>query len=204
MRAETEKAPPMNTIKFIFLLIITCLLSCKEKPTDLTTNYSLLEISEDNATPTVDISNYSLINDPQNDHRDDAKEILKVKRQWPLAMQSLSPLAFDSILSKDFTFKSGDTFFNRADYIKNRTTPDDWKITFVEYDNVTLQFFGNTAILSYNNHVRNEKTVTKEVEIEHISWVDIYIKENDKWMLGGAHSIDYRLEVAPDTLQSDK
>lgn len=193
----------MRKTKFISLITLIGLLSCNERQNEAANNFSLLEISEDNSTPTVDISKYSLINDSQNDRSNDAKEILKVKRKWPLAMQSLNPLAFDSILSKDFTFKSSTTFFNREDYIKNRTTPDDWKITFVEYDNVTLQFFGNTAVLSYKNHVRNENAVTREVEIEHISWVDMYIKENKKWKLGAAHSIDYRLEVVADTLRPD-
>lgn len=182
---------------------MTGLISCSKKQNEPRKSYSLLEISEDNSTPTVDISKYSLINDSQNDRSTDANEILKVKRKWPLAMQSLNPLEFDSILSKGFTFKSSNTFFNREDYITNRTTPDNWKITFVEYDNVTLQFFEDTAVLSYKNHVRNENTVTREVEIEHISWVDIYIKENKKWMLGAAHSIDYRLEVAADTLRAN-
>ncbi len=185
----------MVKTKFILLVVITGLLSCNESQ-NVETTYSYLEVNEDNPTPTVDISKYSLINDSQNDRRNDAKEILKVKRKWPLAMQSLNPVEFDSILSKKFTFKSATTFFNREDYIEDRTTPDDWKITFVEYDNVTLQFFDDTAVLSYNNHVRNENKVTREVEIEHISWVDIYLKENDKWKLGAAHSIDYRVEVA--------
>jgi len=192
----------MRKIKIILLVIITGLLSCNEKQNESTKTYSLLEISENNLTPTVDISKYSLVNDSQNNRSNDANEILKVKRKWSLAMQSLNPLEFDSILSKGFIFKSSNTFFNREDYITNRTTPDDWKITFVEYDNVTLQFFENTAVLSYKNHVRNENAVTREVEIEHISWVDIYIKENNKWMLGAAHSIDYRLEVAADTLRT--
>lgn len=193
----------MRNIKIILLLITTGLLSCNERQNEPAKNYSLLEILEYDSTPTVHISKYSLVNDSQNDRTNDANEVLKIKRKWPLAMQSLNPLEFDSILSKSFTFKSNNSFFNREDYIKNRTTTDDWKITFVEYDNVTLQFFDNTAVLSYNNHVRNENTVTREVEIEHISWVDIYIKENKKWILGAAHSIDYRLEVVTDTLRTD-
>jgi hypothetical protein len=185
----------MKNKKFICVVFIVGLVSCNEKQAESPTEFSLLEIVEDNATPTVDISKFSLIIDSEDDRNEDAQEIMKIKRKWPLAMQSLKPSAFDSILSRDFTFKSSTTFFNRADYIKNRTTPDDWKITFVEYDNVTLQFFGNTAVLSYKNHVRNENTITKEVELEHISWVDIYILENRKWKLGAAHSIDYQVEI---------
>lgn len=108
-------------------------------------------------------------------------------------MQSLDINEFEAILSKDFTFKSPDEFFIRADYIKNLTTPDDWKITFVKYDNVTLQFTTEaTAILSYRNHIRNQNSVTHETE--HITWVDMYIIENTHWKLASAHAIDYKVE----------
>ncbi len=190
--------------KTIFVLLTTLIIafSCKEgqkannnAEKNSAINYSTVVISEDNLTPSVDISKYTLINDPQKDRRNDAKEIIEVKRKWPLAMQSLNPLEFDSILSRNFSFKGSDKFFNRADYIKNRTTPDEWKITFVKYDNVTLQFFGGTGILSYVNRITNKNAKTGAVEYEHISWVDIYVIEDGKWKIGAAHSIDYRLEI---------
>lgn len=190
--------------KTIFILLATLIIasSCREGQKsnkniekNTASNYATIVISEDNSTPSVDISKYTLINDSQKDRRNDAKEILKVKRKWPLAMQSLNPLEFDSILSKNFTFKGSDKFFTRSDYIKNRTTPDEWKITFVKYDNVTLQFFGETGILSYVNHVTNKNDNTGAIEYEHISWVDIYVIEDGVWKIGAAHSIDYRLEV---------
>lgn len=195
------ESPITKMKKTIFILLTTLVVasSCKEgqiaNKNVETSNYSTIVISEDNSTPSVDISKYTLINDFQKDRRNDAKEILKVKRKWPLAMQSLNPLEFDSILSKNFTFKGSDKFFTRSDYIKNRTTPDEWKITFVKYDNVTLQFFGDTGILSYVNHVTNKNVNTGAIEYERISWVDIYVIEDSKWKIGAAHSIDYRLEL---------
>ena len=192
----------MKKTIFILLTTLVIFISCKERQKannngekNSANNYSTEVITDDNLTPSVDISKYTLINDPQKDRRNDAKEIIKVKRKWPLAMQSLNPLEFDSILSKNFTFKGGDKFFTRADYIKNRTTPDEWKITFVKYDNVTLQFFGDTGILSYVNQITNKNDNTGAIEHEHISWVDIYVIEDGKWKIGASHSIDYRLEL---------
>ncbi|MDZ4792868.1 MAG: nuclear transport factor 2 family protein [Bacteroidota bacterium] len=190
--------------KTIFILLTTLVIafSCKEeRKTDKKSNkksannYSATVIVEDNSTPSVDISKYTLVSNQQKERRNHAKEILKVKRKWPLAMQSLNPLEFDSILSKNFTFKGSDKFFNRADYIKNRTTPDEWKITSVKYDNVTLQFFGDTGVLSYLNHITNKNVNTAAIEYEHISWVDIYVIEDGKWKIEAAHAIDYRLEL---------
>lgn len=154
-----------------------------------------LVILDDNNTPTVDLSKYILIKASHEDRELDENEILRVKRKWPLAMQSLNPLEFDSILSKNFTFKGSDSFFNRADYIKNRSKSDEWKIIFVKYDNVTLQFFEDIGVLSYVNHITNKNSNTGAIEYEHISWVDIYILEDGKWKIRSAHSLDYRLEV---------
>lgn len=188
----------------IFIILICHIIfnSCVEKKSQNNnavnegTGFStLVEISETNPTPTVDIENYKLISDSKKDRKADAEQILKVKRRWPLAMQSRKASDFDSILSKNFTFKSRDRFYNRADYIKDRTREDEWKITFVKYDNITLQFFANMGILSYVNHITNKNVNTGAIEYEHISWVDIYIIEEGKWKISAAHSIDYRLEV---------
>jgi len=190
--------------KTIYILLITLPIafSCKQlQETDnnidknLANDYSAIVILEDNSTSSVDISKYTLISNGQKDRRSDAKEILKVKRKWPLAMQSLNPLEFESILSKNFIFKGGDNFVTRADYIKNRTTANEWKITFVKYDNVTLQFLGDTGILSYMNLVTNENINTGAIEYERISWVDIYAIEHGEWKIESAHAIDYRLEL---------
>lgn len=190
--------------KTIYILLITLPIafSCKQlQKTDnnidknLANDYSAIVILEDNSTSSVDISKYTLISNGHKDRRSDANEILKVKRKWPLAMQSLNPLEFESILSKNFIFKGGDNFVTRSDYIKNRTTANEWKITFVKYDNVTLQFLGDTGILSYMNLVTNKNINTGAIEYERISWVDIYAIEHGEWKIESAHAIDYRLEL---------
>jgi hypothetical protein len=184
------------------LAAVFLVFACKEnqkvnsRPTgDSYISDTTLVILDDNNTPTVDLSKYILIKASHEDRELDVNEILRVKRKWPLAMQSLNPLEFDSILSKNFTFKGSDSFFNRADYIENRSKSDEWKIIFVKYDNVTLQFFEDIGVLSYVNHITNKNSNTGAIEYEHISWVDIYILEDGKWKIRSAHSIDYRLEV---------
>lgn len=190
----------MKTGLLLFLSLLTFAFACKERQTALTdsnqttASYTTKKITLTNQTPTVDLPDFTLITANGEDHEKDAAKILQLKRRWPLAMQSLDPLAFDSILSSNFTF-NGERFFNRADYISNRTTPGDWKITFVRYSNVTLQFFNDRGILSYVNRITNHNTKTDSIEYEHISWVDIYRKENSQWKLEAAHAIDYRMET---------
>ena len=156
----------------------------------------VVEITDtNNTTPTVHLSTYKLVMDSGTDRRSDARKILKVKRSWPLAMQSQNPSAFDAILSRNFTFHAPDTLYNRYDYIKDRTRPTDWAITFVKYENVTLQFLGDTGILSYVNHITNKNLKTGNIEYEHITWVDVYVLEEGSWKIGTAHVIDYRLDL---------
>lgn len=190
----------MKNILFLLAGVLT-LSSCgdyKGNPknsNDETMLYAAIEIREENQTPTVDIAKYTLILSPDEDRKNDATEILRVKRKWPLAMQSPNAPAFDSLLSRDFTFTDDGHLFNRADYIKDRTILSEWKITHVKYYNLTLQFFGDVALLTYRNRVTNENATTKATEIEHMSWADVYVRENSRWKLGSAHVVDFRLEV---------
>lgn len=182
----------VNVRCVIVCLMLVGMIACKpgEK------RYSAQQLTDpSDTTETVELSAYTLIAPEGTDRTSDANEIMKLKRRWPLAMQSLDVNEFEAILSSDFTFKSPDEFFNRAEYIQNRTRPDDWKITFVKYDNVTLQFTGEeSAVLSYRNHIRNEHSVTHETEIEHITWVDTFVKEQGDWKIQSAHAIDYSVE----------
>lgn len=173
-------------------LLLIGIIACKPE----VKRYSAQQLTDPNdTTETVELSAYMLIAPEGADRTNDANEIMKLKRRWPLAMQSLDVNEFEAILSSDFTFKSPDEFFNRTEYIQNRTRPDDWKITFVKYDNVTLQFTGEeSAVLSYRNHIRNEHSVTHETEIEHITWVDTFVKEQGDWKIQSSHAIDYSVE----------
>lgn len=189
----------MITRGFPFLLSII-LFSCSDKKPKVETSgegtspYKAEVIKEKNFTPTVDIKEYTLISPQHENRKKDAEQILDLKRKWPLVMQMPNRKGFDTILSRHFTFSGDGNLFNREDYIVDRTKPSDWKITYVKYDNLTLQFFGNTAVLTYRNQVTNENIETKEVEIEYISWADIYVLEDNKWKIGATHTVDFRVE----------
>ncbi len=183
----------------LLFLLIAGFSSCAGKePKTKTLNddiaYRMEVIKMGNPAPTVDIKAYSLIEAQDESRKRDAAQILELKQKWPLVMQMPNRAGFDTILSKHFTFAGDGNLLNREDYIIDRTKPSDWKITFVKYDNLVLQFFGNTALLTYRNQVTNENIHTKEVEIEHISWADIYVMEEGKWKIGATHTVDLRLE----------
>ncbi len=181
--------------KIQLFLISFLVLSCSEKQDKISTYTSkIIEVKEDSNTPTVEIKKYMLVKNGSEDRTDDAKKILELKRSWPLVMQAPSRIGFDTILSQNFIFIGDGHLLNRDDYISDRIKPSDWKIIHVKYDNLTLQFFENTALLTYRNQVTNQNINSKEIEIEYINWADIYVLEKNKWKIGASHTIDLRID----------
>lgn len=178
----------------LLLSLLSCTQHKKEEEKAGAYPYSIVEVKETNNTPTVDIEKYFLVSRPGEDRKNDAAEIMKIKRQWPLVMQNPSVAGFDSLLTADFIFTGDGNLLNRKEYIEDRTAPSEWQITHVKYFNLNLQFFNDIALLSYRNEVTNKDSLTGAIEIEFISWSDVYKKENGKWKIGAAHVIDFRME----------
>lgn len=187
-------------MKLAIYHLLILLSACSEKQVDAGHKdellYNAVVVKENNRTPSVDIDQYLLVTHQQEKRENDAREILKLKRDWPLVMQAPNRIGFDTLLSRNFTFTGDGRVLNREDYIRDRLAPSDWKITHVKYENLSLQFFGNVALLTYRNEVKNEHLKTGEVEIEYIHWADIYVLEENKWKIGGSHTID--VKVVPD------
>jgi hypothetical protein len=182
------------------LFILTVLLSCNsnkendtaaEKP--VSKDLHQIIITEENSTHTIDIKNFSLIGDSSETQIADAKEILKVKRKWPMAMQQKSRVLFEEILSKDFSMRGeGEFFGNREDYIKDREKGT-WSIDTVRYENLVLQFFGEIAILTYRNKLKGTD-IAGIPNKEFYTWADMFKKENGAWKILASHCIDARVE----------
>ncbi len=187
-----------RSVKYLLLVCFLLVNHCLGQTND-SSNYTREIIqTTDNNTPTVNIDKFILIVKPLEDRKNDAIELVKLKRRWALAMQSLDPSEFEDLLGKNFTFAAGeDKLLIRDSYIKNRTTPDIWKITDVKYFNMTIQFFGDLGIVSYNNRVKNVNDSEKQTEIEYIGWVDIFAKEDGKWKLSATQVVDFRMESEP-------
>lgn len=173
---------------------LSCNTASPEKPVPDTPAKSKLPravyIPEENLTPTVDLPGYTLL-ERGADHRKDATAIMRVKRSWPLVMQSPSREGFDSLLTENFSFTDHGKILTREAYIQDRIAPSEWKITHVVYRNVTLQFMeAETAILTYQNEVTNTNETTGEVELEDITWIDVYTLKNNTWKISAAHVVN--------------
>lgn len=147
-------------------------------------------IKVDNFTATVGIDSFILITNSLTRQRADAVAIMTVKRNWPLAMQRKDRNLFESILASQFTFRAEDEFYNRKDYIKNRVNGPAIVDT-AKYENLVLQFFGETALLTYRNIITGKDSLGKN-EAWQYSWADIYLKEEGSWKIGGSHLIQER------------
>lgn len=139
-------------------------------------------------TPTVGITNYTLItNDLQRDSSI-AREIIKAKVILPLAMQRHDLKLFDSTLSKDFIYEGEEAFFNRAEYIQDRVNAK-WMISDARYENVVLQFFDEYGVLTYRNKITEKDEFGKD-QFYTWFWTDIWIKENGRWKLKNLRALN--------------
>ncbi len=193
VQPEIMKNPPKSDI-LLLLWLITLSMGSFTTAAQPQATFAAITIGEANTTPTVDLPQYVLVTRNETTDKPEAAKILAVKRRWPLAMQSLKKEEFEAILSQDFTFTDGKTVFNREAYIRDRTTSSDWKIVHVSYHNVTLQIFGDIAVMGYRNIIRNVHTGTNETEIERISWTDVFRKEKGIWKIAASQVTDFTLE----------
>jgi len=158
-----------------------------------TTKFTQHIIKRNNRLSTVGIDSFTLITKNLQADEKKAKRVMDVKTTWPLAMQRKDRKMFEDILAKEFTFRAGNEFYNRKDYIADRITTSIVVDTAV-YENLVLQFFGNTALLTYRNIVTG-KDSTGAAEVWQYSWADVYSEENGKWKIAGSHLIqEHRLK----------
>ena len=133
------------TILFFCLFVIGCNSKDTSKneenknQSNTSGQFAQVVIKEDNLTTTVDIDSFILISKDVERQQADAKAIMAVKRKWPLAMQTKDRNLFDSILARDFTFKSATQFHNRQDYIDDRVNSP-VIVDTAKYENLCFNF----------------------------------------------------------------
>ena len=181
-----------KTITVLTILVI--LYACIEKVESTVTNkkFAQLTLHDRTFNPNVDIKTYTLITKDAATDTINAKEIIKVKRLVPTAMQTKKQELFEEALAIQFTFRAENEFFNRDDYIKDRIGGT-WNIDTVKYANLVLQFVGEHALLTYRNVLQDKDDLGKP-NIEYYTWAEIFTKEDGKWKVLSLHQIDARNE----------
>ena len=150
--------------------------------------FSQVTLKVDYAIPTIGISEYTLITDDVEAHRKDAEAIMLRKKDMPLAMQKHDASLFNSWLARNFVSRGEAEFLTREEYIQDRVNAA-WSISDVQYENLVLQFFGETAVLTYRNSVKgkDEKGIP---ETWLFTWADTWVKEDGEWKVAAIYIID--------------
>lgn len=154
--------------------------------------HTQVTVNMDRPSANVDIIKYVLITDDFQSDRAEADAIMRLRGKLPLAMQTKDAALFDSILARDFTFRAADEFWNREEYIRNRTAEDE-TVGTARYENVVLQLFGDMALSTYRNAVEI-KDASGKSETLYMSWASVYVKEAGEWKVGAVHLIDKKSE----------
>ena len=181
-------------MKYTFFVFIILLLSmgCNNdttsspsnqdiKQSSSTKNFSQLKFKIDLHSPTVGITDYTLISDNIMTDSLNAKEIIQAKVILPLAMQRHDPKLFDSTLTKDFIYRGEEAFFNRKEYIQDRVNAK-WMISDARYENIVVQFLDGYGILTYRNKITEKDEFGKD-QLYTWFWTDVWAKEDGKWKL---------------------
>jgi Domain of unknown function (DUF4440) len=176
----------MKYFTFILFYAIVCTSCSDNKISDAkrngeVKNYVQVNFKVNLNTPTVDINSYTLITSDVKRDSSDARAIIRAKVILPLAMQKHDAVLFDSVLAEDFISQGEGEFFNREEYIQDRVNGK-WTIWDVKYENLVLEFFGDIAVLTYRNIVKEKDEFGKQNTF-HWFWTDIWIMENGKWKI---------------------
>ena len=150
--------------------------------------HTQVTVSLDRPSANVDITSYVLITDDFETDRPAAEAIMRLRAKLPLAMQTKDAALFDSILARDFTFRGTDEFWNRVEYIRNRTAAGE-TVGTARYENVVLQLFGDMAVSTYRNAVEITDASGNKQTL-NMSWASVYVKEDGEWKVGAVHLID--------------
>jgi uncharacterized lipoprotein YajG len=107
-----------NMKHFIFIaLCLIPLTSCQvnektanqpsnlSKQTEVSKKLSQVIIKEETGNPKIVISSYTLITDNAEAHRADAEAVMRVKKNFPLAVMTKDRALFERILARNFVFR---------------------------------------------------------------------------------------------------
>src|SRR5437016_8725303 len=159
------------------------------KPKGPSKRFSQVVLKVDYVIPTVGISEYTLITDDLEAQRKDAEAIMLRKKDMPLAVQRHDAALFNSWCARDFVARGENEFLgSRDEYIEDRVNAT-WNVLDARYENLVLQFFGETALLTYRNIVK-EKDEKGVPTTWLYTWADVWVKENGEWKVAAIYVID--------------
>lgn len=165
---------------YIFLLsaFVLGLSSCKtEQKENISANEPVLikvNLLQENSSSRVDT--YSLTSNSPDQDSIESRKIIELKMELLNAIEKQDSLFLDNSLHSSFSFVSGQSFYNKQDFIDQRLYKN-FDVKNLKLENPTIQIVGKTAILSYI------QANPVDVNLAKSFWTDIYEHTGDHWKL---------------------
>ncbi|MGH9766833.1 MAG: YybH family protein [Blastocatellia bacterium] len=115
--------------------------------------------------------------------------ILQVEEEIFTAVKNQDTGALERILTDDFVYRSpGNEEVGKKDFLKlSASFP--YKIVSIWGEEMKVNFYGNTAVLTGLQFAKTQTTEGKE-ETSVVMFTDVFVKQKSKWMLSLAHAVD--------------
>jgi ketosteroid isomerase-like protein len=99
----------------------------------------------------------------------------------------------ERVLTDDFIYRSPGKEVGRDDFLK-LCANFPYEITSIRGDDLKVNVYENLAVVTGLQFAKTKGDEGKEESV--VAFTDVFVKQNDKWMLSLAHAVD--LPQAPD------
>jgi uncharacterized protein (TIGR02246 family) len=115
--------------------------------------------------------------------------VLRVEEEIFTAVKNRDAGALERILTEDFAYRSpGNQEVGKADFLKlSASFP--YQIVSVRGEEMKVNVYGDTAVLT-GLQLAKAKTGDGKEETSAVTFTDVFVKQNGKWMLSLAHAVE--------------
>ena len=120
-------------------------------------------------------------------------EILLLEEEIFGAVKSRDASVLERVLTDDFIYRSRGKEVGRDDFLELCATFP-YEITSIRGEELKVNVYDNLAVVTGLQFAETKSDDGKEESV--VAFTDVFMKQNDKWMLSLAHAVD--LPKAPD------
>jgi ketosteroid isomerase-like protein len=121
------------------------------------------------------------------------KEILLLEEEIFGAVKSRDASVLERVLTDDFIYRSQGQEVDRDDFLK-RCAAFPYEIVSIRGEDLKVNVYDNLAVVTGLQFAQIKGADGKEESV--VAFTDVFLKQDDKWMLSLAHAVD--LPQAPD------
>jgi ketosteroid isomerase-like protein len=119
--------------------------------------------------------------------------ILVLEEEIFAAVKGKDASVLERVLTDDFIYRSPGQEVDRNDFLKLCATFP-YEIASIRGEDLKVNVYDNLAVVTGLQFAKTNGEEGKEESV--VAFTDVFVKQNDKWMLSLAHAVD--LPQAPD------